>query len=173
MSGLFQIPISGVKEGHHTFNFEIDNSFFESFEESEIREGSLHAITEVEKSSSHIDIVIGISGKVRVSCDRCLELFDFPMECTNRLVIKFGDERDDSDPEIITLPHDEHYLDLKQFFYEFIYLALPIQRVHPDDSSGKSTCNPFMINKLKEHLVNSETKNDPRWEELKKLINDN
>jgi len=173
MSGLFQIPIGGIKEGHHTFNFEIDNSFFESFEESEIREGSLHAVAEVEKSTSHIDIVTLISGIVRIPCDRCLEMFDYPLDCTNRFVVKFGDERDESDPEIITVAHDEHYLDLMQFFYEFIYLALPIQRVHPDDPSGNSTCNPFMISKLNEHLVNSEIKIDPRWEELKKLMNDN
>jgi uncharacterized protein len=173
MSGLFQIPIGGIKEGHHTFNFEIDNSFFESFEESEIKEGSLHVVTEVEKSSSHIDIVTVISGRIRVPCDRCLEMFDYQLDCTNRFVVKFGDMRDESDPEIITVEHDEHYLDLIQFFYEFIYLALPIQRVHPDDPGGKSTCNPFMISKLNEHLVNSEIKNDPRWEELKKLMNDN
>jgi uncharacterized protein len=173
MSGLFQIPISGIKEGHYTFDFEIGNEFFDNFEESEIREGKLHASTEVEKYTSHLDISIKISGTVRVSCDRCLEIFDYFVECSNRLVAEFGDNRDDSDPEIITVPHDEHYLDLMQYFYEFIYLALPIQKMHPDDSDGNSTCNPFMLNKLKEHLIETETLNDPRWDELKKLINDN
>ncbi len=40
MSGLFTIPVSGFKEGHHTFDFEIDKEFFELFEESEIEGGS-------------------------------------------------------------------------------------------------------------------------------------
>ena len=31
MSGLFIIPISGLKEGRHLFDFEIRNKFFEEF----------------------------------------------------------------------------------------------------------------------------------------------
>jgi uncharacterized protein len=173
MSGLFTVPISGLKEGHHIFDFEIGKKFFEMFEESEIKEGMLVAITEIEKGSSHINLDIKISGSVRICCDRCLEMFDLPMACENRLVIKFGPVRDESDPDILTLPVDEHELDLKQYFYEFIYLAMPIQRIHPDDENGKSTCDPFMLQKLKEHLVEEEIKSDPRWDELKKLINNN
>jgi hypothetical protein len=30
-----------------------------------------------------------------------------------------------------------------------------------------------MLQKLKEHLVEEEAGNDPRWDELKKLMNDN
>jgi len=173
MSGLFNIPIRGITEGHHTFKFEIGKQFFDLFEESEIKEGDLIAVTETEKTTSHIDLDIKISGNVRICCDRCLEMFDHPVECENRLLLKFGHELDDSDPEIVTLPRDEHELDLKQYFYEFIYLSLPIQRIHPNDAKGISTCNAEMIQKLKEHLVKEENKNDSRWEELGKLINDN
>lgn len=173
MSGLFTVPIGGLKEGHYNFDFEIGSEFFEMFEESEIREGKLIAVAEIEKGPSHINIDIKISGSVRICCDRCLEVFDHPVECDNRLVIKFGPVRDESDPEILTLPVDEHGLDLKQYLYEFIYLALPIQKVHPDDKNGESTCDPFMLRKLKEHLVSDEVRSDPRWDELKKLMNKN
>jgi DUF177 domain-containing protein len=173
MSGAYSIPISGLKEGHHTFNFEIHKAFFDLFEESEIKEGELAASAEVDRRPSLIDIRVRISGRVRISCDRCLEMFDFTMECDNNLVVKFGSVKDDSDPEIVTLPRDEHELDLKQYLYEYIHLALPIQRIHPDDENGESTCNQLMLKKLKEHLIEEEVKNDPRWDELKKLINDN
>ena len=66
MSSSFTIGISGLKEGHHTIDFEIDNKFFESFEESEVKEGSLFAHLKLEKRSSHIDVVIRISGSVKV-----------------------------------------------------------------------------------------------------------
>ncbi len=173
MPGLFSIPISGIKVGHHTFEFEINKSFFDLFEESEITEGELIAVTEVFKSSSHLDLDIRISGKVRICCDRCLEMFDQPVGCENRLLIKFGNINDDSEPEIITISHDENELELKQSFYEFIYLSLPIQRIHPDDAKGVSTCDPVMLQKLKEHLVEKEIGDDPRWDELKKLMNNN
>jgi uncharacterized protein len=173
MAELFNIPVGGLKAGHHTFDFEIDKKFFEMFEEAEIKEGVLVAVTGIEKGSSHLDLDIKISGTVRICCDRCLEMFDFPLECRNRLLVKFGDAREDSDPEVITIPRDEYDLDLKQYFYEFIYLALPIQRIHPDDAEGNSTCDPVMLRKLREHLIEEEIKIDPRWDELKKLMNNN
>jgi uncharacterized protein len=71
------------------------------------------------------------------------------------------------------MPVDEHELDMKQYFYEYILLALPIKRVHPDDKNGNSTCDPEMLKKLKEHIISEEVESDPRWDELKKLINNN
>jgi uncharacterized metal-binding protein YceD (DUF177 family) len=147
MSGLFTVPISGLKEGHHIFDFEIGKKFFEMFEESEIKEGMLVAITEIEKGSTHINLDIKISGSVRICCDRCLEMFDLPVACENRLVIKFGPVRDESDPDILTLPVDEHE-SILQYFYEFIYLALPIQKYTPMIKTEKAH-DPFILQKLR------------------------
>jgi DUF177 domain-containing protein len=173
MSGLFTIPISGLKEGRHNFNFEINKEFFEQFEESEVKIGMLEAFVEADKRSTHINLVIMIKGVVNVSCDRCLLVFSHPVDCENRLLIKFGKNNDENDPDIITVPADEYELDLKQFFYEYILLALPIQRVHPVDKNGISGCDPEMLKKLKQHFVNEDDRIDPRWNELKKLINNN
>ena len=173
MSGSYTIGIGGLKEGHHTIDFEIDDKFFESFEESEIKEGKLFANIELEKRTSHIDLFIRISGKVIVCCDRCLEMFIFPVESESRLLVKLGKKIEESDPDIVSLTTDEHELDLRQHFYEYIHLALPIRRVHPDDQNGNSTCDPVMLKKLREHIVEVENENDPRWDELKKLMNDN
>jgi uncharacterized metal-binding protein YceD (DUF177 family) len=173
MSDSYTIGIAGLKEGRHTIDIEIDNKFFERFEESEIKEGSLIANIELEKRSTHIDLYIRISGEVKVSCDRCLEMFFYPLECENRLLVKLGKKIGESDPDIISLTTDDHELDLQQHFYEYIHLALPIKRVHPDDKNGNSTCDPVMLKKLKELIVEQENENDPRWDELKKLMNDN
>jgi len=173
MSGLFTIPIGGMKEGHHSYNFDINKEFFDQFEESEIKEGSLKAVVEANKLTTHIDLSVRIEGSVNVSCDRCLELFRLPLSSENRLLVKFGRVSDDSDPDIITLPADENEFDLRQYFYEYILLALPIQRVHPVNENGKSACDPEMLKKLKEHIADEEITNDPRWDELKKLMNNN
>jgi uncharacterized protein len=173
MSGSYTIPLVGLKEGQHTTEFEIGEEFFEEFEESEVKEGSLIANVEMDKRSSHIDMSVRISGNVKVCCDRCLGMFSYPVACTNRLLVKFGKSLEVSDPDIITLPVDEQELDLKQHIYEYILLSLPIKRVHPDDKFGKSTCDPLMLKKLEELIVDKESENDPRWDELKKLMNDN
>jgi uncharacterized protein len=176
MSGLYNIPLSGLKEGRHTFDFDIGKEFFEKFEESEIKEGSLKAYIEMDKRSSHIDLQIRITGTVMLCCDRCLEMFSKPIECENRLLVKLGKNISEDDPDILSLPTDEHELELEQHFYEYIYLALPIKRVHPVNKNGKSTCDPVMLKKLKELLVEEEgeeKQNDPRWDELRKLKNEN
>jgi uncharacterized metal-binding protein YceD (DUF177 family) len=128
---------------------------------------------ELDKRSSHIDLRFSISGRVRISCDRCLELFMHPLECENRLLIKLGKNWDTDDPDILTIPFDENDLDIKQYLYEFIHLALPIQRIHPDDEKGNSGCNREMLKKISEHTINSQNETDPRWDELKKLMNNN
>ena len=173
MSGLFAIPVSGIKDGHHVFEFKITREFFDLFRESEIKQGELLVAVVVEKNSSHLDLDISITGKVKVCCDRCLEIFDYPVNCTNSLLVKFGHDKDDSDPEIITIPREEYELDLRQYIYEFVYLALPIRRIHPDNEDGSSACDPVMLQKLKEHLVEKEGVSDPGWDNLKNLMNDN
>jgi uncharacterized protein len=173
MSGSYTIPLSGLKEGHHTIDFEIDKKFFEQFEESEVKEGSLIANVEIDKRSTHLDMIIRISGSVRINCDRCLEPYLQPIQSENRLLVKFGKSIEDIDPDIISVAADEHELDLQQHLYEFIMLAIPIKRVHPADKKGNSTCDPVMLKKLEELIIEEEKVNDPRWDELKKLMNDN
>ena len=173
MSGSYTIGIGGLKEGRHTFDFEIDNKFFEYIEESEVKEGSLIANIVMDKRSSHLDLAIRISGNVRICCDRCLEMFFHPVVCENRLLVKFGKAIEDIDPDILSLPVGENELDLQQHLYEFILLALPIKRVHPNDAKGNSTCDPVMLKKLDELLIEEDPEEDPRWNELKKLMNNN
>jgi uncharacterized protein len=173
MSSLYTIPLSGLKEGHHTIDFEIDKEFFDEFEQSEVKVGGLVANIEMDKRSTHLDLIIKVSGSVIVSCDRCLELFPQPIASESRLLVKFGKNVGDSDPDILSVPVDAFELDLKQQIYEFIMLALPIKRVHPVDKNGNSTCDPVMLTKLEELIIDEEKETDPRWDELKKLMNDN
>ncbi len=170
MSGLFTIPVGGLKEGQRCFDFEIGTEFFEQYEESEIKAAKLNAVVEAERTSSHIDITVRITGEVDTACDRCLGVFPYPVECENILLVKFGRVNDESDPDIIIIPPDESVVDLKQYFYEYILLALPIQRMHPNDKDGNSTCDPEMLKKLQKYIVDEENNKDPRWNELRNLI---
>ncbi len=173
MSGSYIIPLGGLKVGHHTFEYVITNKFFEKFEESEIKEGDLTANIELEKKLTHSELVIKIAGKVKICCDRCLGMFLYPIQSESRLLIKSGTTWDSDDPDMLTIPADQNDVDLSQYIYELIHLALPIQRFHPLDIKGESTCDPEMLKKLTEHLVDNEKEEDPRWDELKKLTNAN
>ncbi len=173
MSGLYSIPLAGLKEGRYTYDFEIGDSFFEAFVESEIKKGKMRADVVLERRSTHLELTITIKGSGEVICDRCLEPFSLPIACTNKLFVKQGKDWDEKDPDLITMPLDEHEIDLGQYFYEYIHLALPIQRIHPEDKKGNNACNPEMINRMKNYLVDGEKKTDPRWDKLKKLTDNN
>ncbi|MFN8242218.1 MAG: DUF177 domain-containing protein [Bacteroidales bacterium] len=173
MSGLYAIPLHGLKEGLHEYNFEIDNGFFELFEDSEIKEGDLYVHVALTRRTTHIDLVFSISGVVQVCCDRCLEMFACPVKSEYRLLIRIGKNWDEDDPDLLTIPTDETELDLSQYLYEFIHLSLPIKRIHPDDADGNSTCDPAMLKKIMEHDAGNDKATDPRWDELKKLMNNN
>lgn len=169
MSGLYSIPLAGLKEGRYTYQFDMGDDFFEAFEESEVKKGILKADVTLDKRGSLLELRIVINGEVEVMCDRCLDFFRMNISSSNKLYVKRGEEWDDSDPEMLTMPADEFNFDLSQYFYEYIHLALPLQRVHPVDKEGRSTCDPEMLKKLKEHVIEDKKSTDPRWDELKKL----
>lgn len=173
MPGLYSIPLAGLKEARYTYDFKIGDDFFEAFEGSEIKRGEFTAMVVLEKRSTHIELDIVINGRAEVVCDRCLDNFYLPVSSANRLFVKQGREWEEADPDLLTMPLDEHEIDLSQFFYEYIHLALPLKRIHPDDSKGRTTCNSEMIRKLETHLMTGEGDSDPRWDELKKLTGTN
>ena len=173
MTGLYSIPLAGLKEGRYTYEFAIGDDFFEAYEGSEISRGELKAEVTLDKRSTHLELNIVIEGSAEVICDRCLDPFYLPLSCTNRLYVKQGREWEENDPDMIIMPADEHELDLSQYFYEYTHLALPLKRIHPDDDQGRSTCDPEMIRKLEDHLVAGEEESDARWDELKKLSENN
>ena len=173
MSGLYSIPLAGLREGRYTYDFSIGDDFFEAFESSEISRGVLRADVVLDERSTHFELTVTISGSAEVVCDRCLDSFYLPVSCTNRLIVKLGAEWEEADPDMLVMPAESHEIDLAQYFYEYIHLALPIQRIHPSDEEGRSGCDPDMISKLEDHLVEGEGETDPRWDELKKLSRNN
>ncbi|GAH01766.1 unnamed protein product, partial [marine sediment metagenome] len=78
--------------------------------------------------------------------------------------------------DVLIIGRDDHEIEVGQYLFEFILLALPYQKVHPDDSEGHSTCNPEMIKQLDAHRsseADKEEKIDPRWDALKGIIEKN
>lgn len=168
----FVIPFKGLKVGKHTFVFEIDDMFFDDFEKSEITKGKVHVEVDLDKKTNMLELHFGLMGNVIVTCDRCLDEFEMPIEFTTELFVKFGDVTEEQTDEIIVLSHNEFELDVAQYIYEFVHLSLPYKRVHPLDSKGNSTCNKEMLKKLDEYVIRENEKNtDPRWDDLKNLMN--
>ena len=167
----FIIPVTGLKPGSHQFDFEIDDSFFEHFEYSEIRAALINLHLLIEKEDNLLVFHFDFKGRVNVPCDRCYEPFDLPVEGKERLILKFGSNFHEESEEIQVVPVGENHFDVSPFIYEFILLSMPVRRVHPDNEEGESTCDPEVIRLLEDNTPPSEP--DPRWEALAKLKKNN
>ena len=163
----YQILFVGLEPGNHTFEFEVNDSFFEHFEFSQIQHGKVKVVAELEKMERMMVFDISLEGEVLVTCDRCMNEFNFPIADSQELIVKFGAEYMEESEDVIVIPETGYKFDLSPYIYEFIHLALPVRLLHPDDEDGNSTCDPDMLRRL-ETLAPSDT-SDPRWEALKKL----
>ena len=173
MGGLRQyaIPFRGLKEGKHNCEFVADNSFFEQFDLSEVKKGLVKIDVELIKHSQFLELHFNLNGKVTVQCDRCLEPFAIGVQHKAVLYVRFGETTQEQSEEVLILADSVSEVRLEQYIYEYIHLALPYQRMHPE-IDGNSGCDPGMIKKLEAHTTNGKSNSeDPRWDKLKGLIN--
>ena len=166
----YSIQFAGLKEGMHEFEFELNELFFANFRESEIHRASLNANILLERKVNFMELSISIKGSAEVVCDRCLETFDLPIESINKLFVKFGEKTHEQSDEVLVIAGGENEIRLEQYLYEYVHLALPYRKVHEITEGG--SCNREMLSKLNEVQINEQLNNttDPRWDQLKKLI---
>lgn len=168
------IPFSGLKQGKHSFNFEIAKKFFDSFEYDDFNDVKIGVEVLLNKTSTMMELDFVASGSVNVDCDITSEPYDQPIASDLHVVIQFGDEYNDEDDEILILPHGEHQINVAQFIYEMLVLAVPQKRVHPGIADG--SLKSEVLDKLQQlqPKVKEDNKKegDPRWDELKKLLTD-
>ena len=173
LSNEFMLSFFGLKEGNHKFEYKIDKQFFESYSYDEFLDADFHITLDFLKKSTLLELHFESEGEATVSCDVTNEPFHLPLKGSLDLVVKFGDDYNDENEEVLILPHGEHQLDLSQYLYEMIVLSVPLKKIHPgvEDGSLKSD----ILNKLEELSPNKNKEIDeidPRWEDLKKLLID-
>ena len=150
----YVIPFGSYSLGRHQFEFEITGTFFEEFPDSEMKQAFIKVKVTLTKQDRALEFNFEIKGTVELSCDRCLELFQQPIDEEYSLYGKFGHGRSDDEFDVVWIEYSENVIDLKQFLYEYIVLSIPLRRVHPKKSGGKPGCNPEMLELIK-HMRNN------------------
>jgi uncharacterized metal-binding protein YceD (DUF177 family) len=174
----YEIAFKGLKEGDHQFKFELDEKFFEKFENSEVQKGLVKCKVNLRKTSNLMILEMAVKGAVELMCHRCLDNYMQAIKSKNKLFVKFGAEAEEMSDDLIVLTLTDDNINVAQYLYELVILSLPLKHVHPLDHNGDSTCNSEMEEKLKNYLVTEDQiikkKNEPevdeRWNELKKLL---
>lgn len=165
----FSVNILGLSKKEHSFNFHLGESFFAKYGTEVVSKGEFDALVVLDKRETLIEASFSINGKANLICDRSLDPFDHPIEIEKKLRIKFGETAEEVSDEIIIIPHDQTWLDVGQFMYEFIVLEIPIKKIHPRFAEEEEDDDLSADLKLIYQSEKSEDDIDPRWEQLKKL----
>jgi uncharacterized metal-binding protein YceD (DUF177 family) len=180
----FLIPFVGLKLGKHQFEYQINKAFFEHFEYDEFESADIKVNIVLDKKSTMLEVNFKHKGTIHVPCDLTNEEFDLPIKGNLKLIVRFGEEYNDDNEELLILPFGEHQIDVSQFIYEMIVLSIPLKKVHPGVKAGtleSDVLARLSNNKDKEQIGNidvqdpievKEENTDPRWDTLKKLLTD-
>lgn len=181
----YKIDLKGMKNDTYSCEYVLDNHFFESIDSPEVQKGKVHVALTVKKTAGLYELSFKTEGVVQVTCDRCLDDMDQPVTSTDKIKVKLGEDFSESG-DIVIIPEETGEINVAWFMYEFIALSIPMKHVH---APGK--CNKAMMGTLNKYLrvsadenaeemeVEEETADDkelvidPRWNELKKIIDNN
>jgi len=170
----YNIDIFKLSNAKHNYDFEVSPSFFEEFEDSEVTNGQADVKVLLNKSETMIEANIQIKGSVKLTCDRSSEEFDHMLDTDNNIIFKYGDDWEELSDEIITIPRGEQRINLAQYIYEFIGLAVPMKRLHPrfeqdeDDETNEMVYSSHDENEEEDNSSTTEEV-DPRWAKLKEI----
>ena len=173
----YLIPFIGLKLGKHHFEYQISNAFFEIFDYSEYQNSNIKVNVVLEKKSTLLELNFKHKGFVNVPCDLTSEDFDLPIKGKMKLIVRFDEEYNNDNEELLVLPHGEFEIDIAQYIYEMIVLSVPLRRVHPGIKDGSLKTEALTkLNELAVHEEKEENKEeeniDPRWDKLKQLLTD-
>ena len=161
------IQFSGLNPGVYTYSYSLDGDFFQRFENEELREGNVVFEVSMERSERILLFNFAFHGTIKTTCDRCLGEMEIPVTGKEQLCVKFSDTETSNDENVAILPESAFQIDIAQWMYEYVAIAMPIQKVHPEGH-----CDPEMLKYLsaENQPQNPAPETDPRWDALKQLI---
>lgn len=170
----YDVSFSGLKNGKHEFKFEIDKTFFQLFDtEQEFTNPRIEVNVLLDKHTTFLEFEIKIKGLVELVCDITNEDFDYPIENEMKILVNFGEEYDDSNEDVITIPSTEHAFNVAHLIYENVMLSIPMKKISPNVSDEDMKILDQFSPKEIEEAEEEEHESDPRWDALRKLRDNN
>ena len=177
----FDVDIYNLSNKKHEYEFEVTDGFFEQLPDSFLHKGKLNIKLSLDKSETMLQGMFKIVGSVEIACDRSAELFDFRIDTNDKLIFKYGDEYQELTEDIVVIPRSAPKLNVAQYIYEFIVLAIPIKKIHPkfsnpnldeDDEDDEKEGDLIYSTGVAKSEEDETPEPDPRWAALANLKNE-
>ena len=170
----YKLDLKGMLDDVATRSLVADDDFFAAVQGDAVQHGHVALEVQVRRGGDAFELALQFQGEVEVTCDRCLDPMQQPVEGEALIKVRLGDAYED-DGDMVVVPESSGILDFSWLVYEQIALQIPLSHVHPDGE-----CNEAMRSALLQHEARdgeaseeAECATDPRWEALRKLISTN
>ncbi len=169
MSSL-RINISKLSEGKHHHSLSTEPSDL-GLDKRFVRKVSTEV--DIEKSNRQLLVQVESESGGMFLCDRCLDEFQRDVQARYTILYVQGEQEPDRaeevQEEVQYLSVDTNIIDLGEDVRQFLILSLPLKMLCKEDCAG--LCPVCGINKNKATCSCTVQESDPRWAELKKLMN--
>ena len=166
----FSIPYKGMGNGTHTLQYNVDDKFFDAFENSHIKNGKFLVEITLEKKHESGVLSFVIDGTTKTDCDRCMEAIDLPVYGEYTLHIKLSEDGE-SNEEILYLHPDTSIFNMAPLVYEYILLSVPMIKTYDCHNDEEPPCNFDLLDKIDQSSDNEPTteKTSGIWDTLNDL----
>lgn len=165
---FYDLKFSGLKDGFHDFQYELEDAFFQTFEDFNINGGKGKLDVVLDKKENLLSLELKFDADLYTMCDRCGDDLTVHINGEDNVYVKFdSDNMQNDDESIVVLPIDAYQVSLDSIIFELIVTELPLKMVHELEED----CNQEAIEALYENSEDDDV--DDRWNGLKELLNKN
>jgi uncharacterized metal-binding protein YceD (DUF177 family) len=166
---IYKIDIFRLENKQYLHEFEGNDDFFEALDQELIQKGNFKATVVLNKNETMIQMMYNITGSVELTCDRSLDLFDFPVDITQKMILKFSDHNEEITEELMLIDRNTQYINVAQDIFDFIGLQIPIKKLHPrfikDEVTYESLMKKFEEEYQEEEVDDLEDDDDFDFED--------
>lgn len=168
----YTIEIARLQNKDYHYTWIGNDTFFESFAEALVQKGNFEAKMRLRKSDALLQLDFEIQGNLQLVCDRSLDSFLYPFQTQGKQVLQFSDHNEVLDDEFELIAKGTPQINVAQYIYELIMLAVPMKKLHPRYQEKNKEGDIKLVYSSGEKEIQKEknTEIDPRWAELKKLL---
>ena len=113
---IFDISFVGLKLGEHSFNYILDNNFFDFCNLHEILTGNVKVRLVLEKKERMLVLNFKLNGHVFLPCDLCLEEIDVLINNETMQIIKFSEKEIEED-NVSSIHPNQHMINVRHNIY--------------------------------------------------------
>lgn len=164
-----EIKISGLRNGIHKFQFELNDSFLTSFSNDFFDRPQIDVRVTLELADTLIKAELKLEGVVTLVCDRSLDPFSYPINREENHFFKFGEIEEELSEELEVISKDRVSIDFDQLVYDLVALSVPSKKLHPRFENEEVEGEGALVFSTRESETEEENQPDLRWTKLTEI----